>query len=55
MFSAVWFALRHSEYGMWNISHAFLIGVLYTGLTVITRTLWPAVLAHATYNTAVML
>ena len=45
------FALSHSDYGMWNVAPAFVMGLVFVGVTVLTRTVWTAVIAHTTYNT----
>lgn len=45
------FGLIHLDYGMWNVAPAFVMGVVFVGVTVLTRTLWTSVIGHTTYNT----
>lgn len=48
------FGLSHSEYGMWNISGAFIAGLIFGSAALVTRSLWPGAIAHTTYNTVVL-
>ncbi|UZF59275.1 CPBP family intramembrane metalloprotease (plasmid) [Gordonia polyisoprenivorans] len=47
----VGFALSHGEYGLWNISHALVMGTLNVGLLMASRSVWVPAIAHTTYNT----
>lgn len=49
----VGFALSHTEYGLWNVSHALVMGVVSVGLLMASRTVWVPAVAHTTYNTLV--
>ena len=52
--TALAFAASHSEYGMWNMSSAAVSGLLFGAATLTTRSLWPAVIGHTLYDTAVL-
>lgn len=52
--TSVVFAASHSEYGMWNMSSAFVSGLLFGTAALLTRSLWPAILGHTAYNTAAL-
>ncbi|WP_045825012.1 CPBP family intramembrane glutamic endopeptidase [Williamsia herbipolensis] len=54
LLTSVLFAAIHSEYGMWNMSHAFLSGLLYGTAALLFRSLWPTIIAHTAYDTAVL-
>lgn len=48
------FGLSHSEFGMWNIAGAFTAGLIFGAAALVTRSLWPGVFAHTTYNMVVL-
>ncbi|RKM76607.1 CPBP family intramembrane metalloprotease [Rhodococcus opacus] len=48
--STAWFSWGHVEYGTANVLTALVGGVVYMGLALSTRSLWPAIMAHGIYD-----
>ncbi|MBF6254013.1 CPBP family intramembrane metalloprotease [Nocardia farcinica] len=44
------FAAAHAEYGPMNLVTSAIGGVIYTGLVLYTRSLWPAISCHGFYD-----
>lgn len=51
--SVAGFAFAHAAFGPMNVATSAIGGVFYTGLTLYTRSLWPAILCHGLYDLAV--
>lgn len=48
--SAALFGISHAEYGAWNVLSAATFGLVIFPLVLKTRSLWPAIVAHAAGN-----
>ncbi|MDV6246676.1 CPBP family intramembrane glutamic endopeptidase [Rhodococcus opacus] len=48
--STAWFSWGHVEYGTANVLTTLVGGVVYMGLSLYTRSLWPAIMAHGIYD-----
>lgn len=52
--SGVAFGLLHQAHGMTNVISAGVSGVVYAWMVVLSRSLWPAIAAHAGFNVIVL-
>lgn len=52
--SSVCFGLLHQEFGVTNVISAAFSGLVYAAMVVLSRSLWPAVVAHAGFNLLVL-
>ncbi|GAB2454351.1 CPBP family intramembrane glutamic endopeptidase [Nocardia tengchongensis] len=52
--STVLFAQAHSTYGPSNVVNAGIGGAMYAGLTLYTRSIWPAIICHGLFDALVV-
>jgi len=50
--TSTWFGAGHLEWSMLNAVTATAGGLLYGSAAIVTRSLWPAIIAHAVFNAA---
>ncbi|WP_214515001.1 CPBP family intramembrane glutamic endopeptidase [Rhodococcus sp. WY5] len=48
--SVALFGFSHAEFGAWNVLSAATLGLVFFPLVLKTRSLWPAIVAHAMGN-----
>lgn len=48
--SSIGFGFLHSNYGAWNVLTAAIFGASIYPLTLVTGSLWPAIVAHTVWN-----